>query len=100
MGEQIDGKMRHALARDARDVASAAAEKLLMVRTHLSPVKMGERYSRGNKKMMSLQGFVGLVELSGDLASAWPWLLTLALAGGGQKRAMGFGTLRMWLNSF
>jgi len=100
VGEQIDGKMRHALARDARDVASAAAEKLLMVRTHLSPVKMGERYSRGNKKMMSLEGFVGLVELSGDLASAWPWLLTLALAGGGQKRAMGFGTLRMWLNSF
>jgi hypothetical protein len=100
VGEQIDGKMRHTLARDARDVAWSAAKNLLIVRNHLSPVKMGERFSRGNQKMMSLQGFIGLVELSGDLPSVWPWLLALTLSGGGQKRAMGFGTVRMWLNSF
>jgi CRISPR/Cas system endoribonuclease Cas6 (RAMP superfamily) len=61
-------------------------------------VEVGERYSRGNKQMMSLEGFVGLAELGGDLRAALPWLLTLALAGGGQKRAMGFGSVRMWLD--
>ncbi|RKZ78916.1 MAG: hypothetical protein DRR19_25690 [Candidatus Parabeggiatoa sp. nov. 1] len=97
-GEQLDGKMRHHLARNARDVAWDVAEKLLIVRTHLSPVEIGERYSRGNQKMMSLQGFVGLAELAGDLEPAVPWLLTLALVGGGQKRAMGFGSVRLWLD--
>ena len=98
LGEQLDGKMRHNLARDARDVAWEAAEKLLIVRTHLSPVEIGERYSRGNQRMMSLQGFVGLAELAGNLKPALPWLLTLALVGGGQKRAMGFGSVRLWLD--
>ncbi len=94
----LDGKMRHNLARDARDAAWEAAEDILVVRTHLSPVNIGDRYSRGNQQTMSLQGFVGLAELGGDLKSALPWLLTLALVGGGQKRAMGFGSVRMWLD--
>ncbi|HEC83677.1 MAG: hypothetical protein DRR08_08440 [Candidatus Parabeggiatoa sp. nov. 2] len=99
-GEQLDNKARHSLARDARDVAWEVAEDLFIVRTHLSPVEIGERYSRGNQKTMSLQGFIGLAELAGNLKPALPWLLTLALAGGGQKRAMGFGTVQMWFTSF
>jgi hypothetical protein len=98
-GELLDNKARHSLARNARDVAWEAAEQLQMVRTLLSPVEIGERYSRGNQKTMSLQGFIGLAELAGHLEPALPWLQTLALAGGGQKRAMGFGTVRMWLDS-
>ncbi|EDN66834.1 hypothetical protein BGP_3134 [Beggiatoa sp. PS] len=99
LGEWFDKKLRHSLARDARDTAFEAAEGLLILRTHLSPVEIGERYSRGTKKTMLLQGFIGLTELAGDFEVAMPWLLTLALAGGGQKRAMGFGTVRMWLDS-
>lgn len=99
LGEQLDCKARHGLARDARDVAWQAAEKLIVRRTHLSPVEMGERLSRSSQRFMSIQGFVGLAELGGDLQPALPWLLTLALAGGGQKRAMGFGTVKMWLDS-
>ncbi|MDM8557816.1 hypothetical protein [Candidatus Parabeggiatoa sp. HSG14] len=99
LGEQLDGKMRHNLARDARDVAWETAEGLFVLRAHLSPVKMGKRYSRGNKKIMSLQGFVGIAELGGTLKPALPWLLTLALVGGGQKRALGFGTVKMWLDA-
>jgi hypothetical protein len=99
LGEQFDKTQRHGLARDARDMAFDAAEKLFILRTHLSPVEIGERYSRGTKKNMLLQGFIGLAELAGDFEVAMPWLLTLALAGGGQKRAMGFGSVRMWLNS-
>jgi hypothetical protein len=98
LGERFDKKLRHSLARDARDAAFEAAEGLLILRTHLSPVEIGERYSRGTKKTMSLQGFIGLAELAGNFEVAMPWLLTLALAGGGQKRAMGFGTVRMWLD--
>ncbi|MEN8218462.1 MAG: hypothetical protein ABFS56_19255 [Pseudomonadota bacterium] len=98
LGEALDAKARHSLARDARDAAWEAAEGLVVVRTHLSPVEIGERYSRGNKQTMLLKGFVGLAELGGDLKTALPWLLGLALAGGGQKRAMGFGSVRMWLD--
>jgi len=32
------------------------------------------------------------------LEDALPWLLTLALAGGGKKRTMGFGRVKMWLD--
>ena len=98
LGEKLDKHKRHKLARDARDVAWQAGEKLNIVRTHISPVSVGKRFSRGNKKTMLLEGFVGLVELSGKLETAIPWLQTLALIGGGQKRAMGFGTTQMWFN--
>jgi len=98
VGEELDQKQRHSLARDARDVAWQAGEGLTIVRTHLSPVSIGKRYSRTNRQSMSLEGFVGLVELSGDLKAAMPWLQALALIGGGQKRAMGFGAVQMWLN--
>ena len=98
LGEKLDKQKRHNLARDARDVAWQAGEKLTIVRTHISPVSIGERVSRGNRQTMLLEGFVGLVELSGELETAMPWLQTLALIGGGQKRAMGFGTVQMWLN--
>jgi len=99
LGEEVEGKTRHNLARLARDEAWSAAEKLVVIRTHLSAIEMGERYSRGNKKLIPLQGFVGLAEVGGDLKLALPWLVTLALAGGGQKRAMGFGSVRMWTDS-
>jgi hypothetical protein len=98
LGEPFDNKLRHNLARDARDVAWEAAEGLLVLRTYLSPVEVGDRYSRSTKKMMELQGFVGIAELGGDFEMGLPWLLTLALAGGGQKRASGFGAVKMWLD--
>ena len=99
LGEKLESKVRHNLARDTRDMAWEIAERLFIRRTHLSPVKIGKRYSRGNRQTMLLQGFVGLVELSGDLENALPWLLVLALGGGGQKRSMGFGSVKMWLDS-
>ena len=98
LGKKLDGKARHDLARDTRDIAWKVAEELFIVRTHLSPVEVGERFSRGNRKTMQIQGFVGLAELAGNVGVAMPWLLTLALAGGGQKRAMGFGSVRMWFD--
>ena len=39
----------------------------------------------------------GYVELSGDLALAWPWLAALALRGAGQKRSFGLGEVRLWV---
>lgn len=98
LGKKLDGRARHDLARDTRDVAWETSEGLFIVRTHLSPVEIGNRYSRGNRQTMPIRGFVGLAELSGSLEDALPWLLTLALAGGGQKRAMGFGSVKMWLD--
>jgi hypothetical protein len=97
IGEELDQKQRHSLARDARDIAWQAGEGLSIVRTHLSPVSIGTRFSRTNRQNMSLEGFVGLVELTGELEAAMPWLQALALIGGGQKRAMGFGVVQMWL---
>ncbi len=94
----MDQKQRHSLARDARDVAWQAAKGLTIVRSHLSPVSIGKRFSRTNRQNMSLEGFVGLVELSGELETAIPWLQVLALIGGGQKRSMGFGAVQMWMN--
>jgi hypothetical protein len=98
LGEDFDARMRHNLARDVRDAAWAAAEELFVIRSHLSPAKVGSRFSGKNKHKFNLQGFVGLVELGGNLKSALPWLLNLALAGGGQKRSMGFGSVQMWLD--
>lgn len=97
-GLLLDRAMRHNLARDARDVARDSAKEILHQRSHLSSVDIGTRYSRSNQQEMSLQGFVGLVELTGNIKSSLPWLLVLTLAGGGQKRAMGFGTVRLWLD--
>ncbi len=98
LGEDFDARMRHNLARDVRDVAWEAAEELFVIRSHLSAVDVGSRFSGNNKRKFHLQGFVGLVELGGNFKSALPWLLSLALAGGGQKRAMGFGSVQMWLD--
>jgi hypothetical protein len=98
IGEKLDNKQRHNLARDARDVAWKAGKELTIVRTHLSPVFIGKRLSRTNQQTMSLEGFVGLVELAGNLKAAIPWLQILALIGGGQKRTMGFGAVQMWFN--
>ncbi|MCK5720745.1 MAG: hypothetical protein KAH84_12470 [Thiomargarita sp.] len=98
LGETLDSKMRHNLARDARDAAWEAGEKLTVLRTHLSPITIGKRYSRGNKNNMLIEGFIGLAELTDNLKNALPWLLVLSLSGGGQKRAMGFGSVRLWLD--
>ncbi|MCP4697223.1 MAG: hypothetical protein GY862_10280 [Gammaproteobacteria bacterium] len=97
-GEALDGKARHSLARDSRDNAYEAAQHIQIMRADLAPADIGKRISRGNRHRYPLQGFVGLTELAGDLASAMPWLLALSLAGGGQQRAAGFGSVRIWFD--
>ncbi|MCP4696726.1 MAG: hypothetical protein GY862_07745 [Gammaproteobacteria bacterium] len=94
--ESLDKKIRHNLSRDSRDAARAAGESLTIRRAELTPVELGERFSRSTGQNVPLYGFIGQAELTGDLDAAMPWLLTLALAGGGQKRALGFGGVRMW----
>ena len=58
---------------------------------------VGARLSKSSGTPYPLQGFQGNVELEGPLRAALPWLLALALGGGGQKRAMGFGVVSGWL---
>lgn len=88
-------KPRHKFGLDARDAARQAAEALRPVGGALWPVDVGFRVSRKNGHSFPLQGFVGYVDFIGECAAALPWLLALALAGGGEKRPWGFGRVRV-----
>jgi hypothetical protein len=94
-GERLDNKQRHALCRDTRDHARRQVEGLEIIRAVLNPVLMGKRHSRHNGHYFPLTGFTGQAWVGGDLSRALPWLLMFALGGGGQKRAMGFGQIRI-----
>ncbi|MDQ2694083.1 MAG: hypothetical protein M3Z21_01660 [Pseudomonadota bacterium] len=58
---------------------------------------LGLRLARTDGRAFPLQGFQGAAEVEGPLDGALPWLLALSLGGGGQKRAMGFGVVNLWL---
>lgn len=88
-------KSRHRLCLDARDAARAAAGRLEWADGELFPAEVGPRLSRSNAHAFPLRGFVGYAEYAGDGAAAWPWLLALALGGGGKKRPWGFGRVRV-----
>jgi len=82
----------------ARDAARLVATELTVERLRLLNVDLGTRQSRGNKHRYAVRGFMGLAEIGGEaLQQAAPWLLALCLAGGGQKRALGFGAVRAWV---
>ena len=89
---------RHDLARQARYAAQESVAEIA-VNADLQPVRIGQRRSKSNGHAFFIEGFVGDVELSGDINAALPWLLTLSLMGGGQKRAMGFGSVGFWLGA-
>lgn len=95
--EELDATARHDLARQARRTAEALAESLRIIACNLQPVDLGARLSKTDGNAFPLRGFIGQVRIAGDLNPALPWLLALALGGGGQKRAMGFGVVRLWL---
>ena len=97
IGETLDREHRHDLARQARLAAREAAERLHVTRSDLRPVDVGVRSSKTNGRSYPLQGFQGSAEVEGSLTEALPWLLALSLAGGGQKRAMCFGAVDLWL---
>lgn len=88
-------KSRHRLCLDARDAARAAAGRLAWVDGELFPAEVGPRLSRSNAHAFPLRGFVGYAEYAGEGEAAWPWLLALALGGGGEKRPWGFGRVRV-----
>jgi len=94
-GEALDNTRRHALCRDTRDHARAAVAGLDIKDSILQPALKGKRYSRHNGHYFPLMGFTGQARIGGDITTALPWLLTLVLGGGGQKRSMGFGQIRM-----
>jgi hypothetical protein len=92
-------KPRHKLGLDARDAARRAAEALRPVGGELATVDVGFRVSRHNGHGFPLRGFVGYADFLGDAGAARPWLLALALVGGGEKRPWGFGRVRVeWLD--
>lgn len=92
-GEEV----RQHLARVAREAAREAATALVMTRADLADVDLSShRRLRGNRREFPLSGFVGGVELTGDLVPALPWLTALAAGRGGQRRALGFGVVRVW----
>lgn len=90
LGDELDQRQRHALARLARQAAEEAAAGIT-VHSSLIPVGKGRRYSKSGGGFYDLDGFAGEAMLGGDLDPALPWLVALSLGSGGQKRAMGFG---------
>jgi hypothetical protein len=94
---ELDATARHDLARQARRAAEALAESLRVTACDLRPVSLGARLSKTDGNPFPLRGFIGQARITGDLNPVLPWLLALALGGGGQKRAMGFGVVRLWL---
>ena len=95
--DDLDAVARHNLARQSRRTAEALTESLCITTCDLQPVDLGARLSKTDGNAFPLHGFIGQAHITGDLNPAMPWLLALALGGGGQKRAMGFGIVRLWL---
>jgi len=91
----VDHQTRHRRACEWRDAARAAADGLDIYEAKLHQIHWGERQSRRNQQFYPLQGLMGWAELFGDLKAALPYLIALSLAGGGQKRAQGFGVVRL-----
>jgi len=91
----VDHQTRHRRACEWRDAARAAADGLQIYEAELHQIHWGERQSRRNQQFYPLQGLMGWAELFGDLKAALPYLIALSLAGGGQKRAQGFGVVRL-----
>ena len=86
-----------ALADEARRQAEASLQGVTVDVRALGAEDRGLRQSRSNRGSFRLHGVSGCVELSGDLALAWPWLAALALRGAGQKRSFGLGEVRLWI---
>ena len=96
VGEAVDRYRRDALASEARDAAREAAGNLNVLRALLEPIDLGtRRVGRGEVEQL-IQGFLGTVELAGDLRGALPWLVWMALGRCGQNRAKGFGEMSLW----
>lgn len=91
----LDRQTRHRLACEARDAARLAADGLEVYEAELRQIDWGERQSRRNHHFYPLQGLMGYAELCGNLKAALPYLIALNLVGGGQKRAQGFGVVRL-----
>lgn len=96
-GLDLDSQARHDLARQTRQHVEALAEALIVTDHSLVPVNHGSRQAKSNGRFFPIQGFVGQAQIEGDINPVLPWLLALAVGGGGQKRAMGFGVVRLWL---
>jgi hypothetical protein len=97
-GELLPHKeTREQLAEQARDEAFQRGECLTVVHSRLKAVPVHWERSRSNEQRFPTGGFRGIVELAGDIQGALPWLVALATGGGGQRRALGYGRVRLWL---
>jgi len=88
-------KSPHKLSLDARDAAQQAAESANVAYWRPSNAMRGKRVSRKNGQRFPLQGFTGEARFSAIDPAALPWMVTLALGGGGQKRPWGFGRVEI-----
>ena len=95
----MDRLARDALMQRAKEFAKTAAATVEISRCRLTPAPVGMRLSKSNEGTFFLGGFIGTVDLTGDLIAALPWLVALSLGGSGQKRSFGFGAVGMWLPS-
>ena len=80
------------------DAARRAAEASLAeadIAMTVADKNLGKRRSHTNLGKFPLGGYVGLIDLRGNLNHALPWLRVLELVGGGRKKSFGLGTVRL-----
>lgn len=94
--KDLDKDTRKQLAKQAKQMVETLA-KAIHITSSIEPDDRGHRFSKKDGKLFPLQGFIGQAGVVGNLNPILPWLLALALGGGGQHRAMGFGVVRLWL---
>ena len=95
VGSAIDRRARGDLGDRARAAAEEAAAQLHILRSRTTAKRLGLRRSRHNRQYFPLTGFAGRTTIELASPDPWPWLVTLALGGGGQHRALGFGNVRL-----
>jgi hypothetical protein len=97
--ELFDEKQtRDNLAQASREYVESAAGEISVEKSFLIPINYGKRYSRRNKKSFYLQGVVGYTIICGNISKILPWLVTLSLWGGGQKKSYGSGDVKLWID--
>ena len=98
-GNAFDSTTRHALCRNARRSAGETVQaNVHRMHNRLFQIDLGSRISRSNRQKYPLNdGLMGHLELTGGINLLLPWLVVLEQFGGGQRRSMGFGAVRLWL---
>ena len=93
---ETDAKRAKAQCNAMRAQAEKDCGGIELNKAEFSQRHYGWRRSVTQKGQYSLEGFVGRVQLEGDLAPAVPWLAALSAWRGAQKAAKGFGLVSIW----